>query len=43
MTHLENLKDTHGEKAPKIKLQRLQKIQIRTFGSLVNQTLFKTF
>ena len=30
-------KDTHREKAPSIKLQRLQKVEIRIFGSLVHQ------
>ena len=38
-------KGTHREKAPpKIKLQRLRKIRMLTFGSLVNElTLFKRF
>ena len=31
------LKNTHRKKHPKIKLKRLQKMRISTFGSLVHQ------
>ena len=32
------IKNTHREKAPSNKIQRLQKVRIWAFGSLVHQT-----